>query len=128
MSILDRRTDEAAIGGSPVVSDLDLRYAAQIRAAGVLVDLLVMAGEMALPSLGWSVTGRGAISGFGVGITDSDTRASFEAWAKVLGAQRLPDDVSVTGSLILRARVEQFRGCEVRLAAHLLARVGGEVW
>lgn len=125
MSIVDRRMDRAATGGGAVVSDLDLRYAAQIRAAGVLSDLLVMAGEAALPSLSWSVNCRGGLSGLCVGVTDAGIRASFEAWMQLLGAQRLYDDRSADDGVILRGRVEQIRGCEVRLSAYLSTPAGG---
>lgn len=111
--------------GGSVVSDLDLRYAAQIRAAGVLSDLLVMAGGAALPSLTWSVNCRGGLLGLCMGETDNDLRASFEAWMQQLGAQRLPDDLTVDGYVTLRGRVEQVRGCEVRLSAYLFTPAGG---
>lgn len=124
MSILDRRKDQAATGGGSVISDLDLRYAAQIRAAGVVSDLLVMAGDAALPSLTWSVNCRGGLSGLCVGATDDDIEASFEAWVQLLGAQRLADDECVDGGVILRGRVEPIRGCEVRLSAYLSTPAG----
>lgn len=123
MSILGRSVP--ATGTGTAVSDLDLWYAAQLRAVGVLADLLVMAGDAALLPAIWTVRLRGGLSGSCSGLTDDELRASFEAWLKLLGAERLPGDVSMTGGVILRGRVE-IRGCEVRLSAHLLARAGGE--
>jgi len=103
-----------------------LRYAAQIHAAGVLSDLLATAGDAALPTVIWSIDARGGIHGHCLGVTDDDLRAAFEAWRQLLGRQRLPDDRSVSGGVILRCRLQQIRGCEVRLSAYLMAEAESE--
>jgi len=109
-----------------MTSGLDAAYVAQIRAAGVLIDLLANAAEQGLPPVAWMVTGGGSLVGHCLGASDVQRRASFEAWADLVGAHRLPDDVAPLWTVELRARAEDVRACRVDVVAWLDEPFGGE--
>lgn len=108
------------------MSELDMTYAAQIRAAGVVLDLLVKAGNEGLPVASWMVTGPGGLLVNCLGVNDVARRASFEAWAELLEAQRLPDDIGALWTIVQRAHMTDLRGCHVDLVAYLDAPFGGD--
>jgi hypothetical protein len=111
--------------GTPGVGELDLGYAVQIRAARVLGDLLAEAGGLGLPLVTWRMTAAGVLWADCLGNTDKQLRASFEAWADLVDAQRLQDTYGMCGSVILRARREDWYGCRVVVSAELLLAPDG---
>lgn len=108
------------------MAELNVVYAGQVRATGVVLDLLAKGGNEGLPVASWMVTGTGSLLGNCLGVDDVARRASFEAWADLLGAQRLPDDIGALWTIVQRARTADLRGCRVDLVAYLDAPFGGE--
>jgi hypothetical protein len=109
-----------------VSSELNQRYAEQIRATGILLDLLAKADNEGLPVASWMVTGTGGLLANCLGVDDVARRASFEAWSDLLGVQRLPDDIGAMWTIVQRARTADLRGCRVDLVAYLDAPFGGD--
>ncbi|HZM84489.1 MAG TPA: hypothetical protein VFC19_52890 [Candidatus Limnocylindrales bacterium] len=124
MSILGQHASGTA-HGTPEVDELNLGYARQIRAARVLGDLLAETGAAHLPLVAWRMTVTGVLWADCLGASHEQLRASFDAWANFLAAQRLPATHGVCGSLIWRARAEDWRGCRVVVSAELLLPLDG---
>ena len=108
------------------MSDLHTAYVAQLRAAGVLIDLLATAADQGLPGAAWMLTGGGHVVGHCLGATDVQRRASFEAWTDLVGARRFPDEVAPLWTVELRARAVDLRACRVDVVAWLDESFGGE--
>jgi hypothetical protein len=109
-----------------VSKELDARYEAQVSGLRLLTDVLVKAAREGLPAAAWWLSSTGDLSGHCVGATDADRRASFEAWADMLGAKRLPDEVAPLWTVELRARLETVFGRRIDLVAWLDEPFGGE--
>lgn len=124
MSILGQH-GFGATHGTPGADELNLGYARQIRAARVLGDLLAETGALHMPLVAWRMTVAGVLWADCPGATHHELRASFFAWADFVGAQRLADTAGVAGSLILRARAEDWRGCRIVVSAELLLPLDG---
>jgi hypothetical protein len=109
-----------------VSKELNAVYAAQVRGVALLTDLLMKAGKEGLPVAAWWLTSKGNLSAHCVGATDLERRASFEAWADLLGAKRLPDQIAPLWTVELRARTETIYGRQVDLVSWLDESFGGE--
>lgn len=110
-----------------VSKELNAVYAAQFRGVALLNDLLLKAGREGLPVAAWWLTSKGNLSGHCVGATDTHRRASFEAWADLLGAKRLPDQIAPLWTVELHAQLETVWGRQIDLVSWLDEPFGGEV-
>jgi hypothetical protein len=111
-------TDQPSLLG-PITDQDVTRW--QNRGARALTDLLAEAFREKLPPLVWRLGSGSSLHG----TADSPTldpagrRAAFDRWARHLAAVVWPETTDPAGGTRLRARVDDYHGVHVTIAADL---------